>query len=120
MFLDLREARGETELGPDGRTVAISDMSSPISSCHRAIGPEIEAEIKPPVKAFVAVLIDHHETRIADLESQIHNPAHKTPRCRKARNIRADPKRTVRDSKKRKRGGRKGHQWRRREPTPRL
>ena len=42
----------------------------------------------PAIRAFVGALIDHYETRIADLESQIQNSRRKTPRCRRARNIR--------------------------------
>ena len=73
----------------------------------------------PDVKAFVVFLFDHYETRISDLESQIHKL---TPQSSSlppsTQHPHAKPKRPEQDGKKRKRGGQKGHKKHHRELIP--
>lgn len=73
----------------------------------------------PSVKAFVESLIDHYETRLADLESKIQKltPQNSsTPPS--TQHPHAKPNRSKRDGKKKKRGGQKGHQKHQRALIP--
>ena len=100
-------------------SVTTPSMSSSQSSSRPIIPPEIEAEMTPAVKAFVEALIDHYETRLADLESRIQKltpqnsslpPSTQHPHAR--------PARPGRDGVKKKRGGQRGHQKHQRELIP--
>jgi len=73
----------------------------------------------PAVKAFVELLIDHYETRIADLESQIQKLTPQNSSLPPStQHPHAKPKRPKREGKKRKRGGQKGHKKHHRELIP--
>jgi len=73
----------------------------------------------PAVKAFVVLLFDHYETRIADLESQIHKLTPQNSSLPPStQHPHAKPKRPEQDGKKRKRGGQKGHKKHHRELIP--
>ena len=73
----------------------------------------------PAVKAFVKVLIDHFETRISDLESQIQKLTPQNSSLPPStQHPHAKPKRPKGDGPKRKRGGQKGHQKHHRELIP--
>ena len=94
-------------------------MSSPQSSGRLVIPPEIAAEMTPAVKAFVEVLIDHYEARLADLESRIQKLAPQNSSLPPStQHPHAKPERGKRDGKRKKRGGQKGHQKHQRELIP--
>jgi len=94
-------------------------MSSPQSSRRPVIRPEIEAEMTPAVKAFVEVLIDHYEARLADLESRIQKLTPQNSSLPPStQHPHAKPERGKRDGKRKKRGGQKGHQKHQRELIP--
>ena len=91
-------------------------MSSPQSSGRLVIPPEIAAEMTPAVKAFVEVLIDHYEARLADLESRIQKLTPQNSSLPPStQHPHAKPERGKRDGKRKKRGGQKGHQKHQRE-----
>jgi len=94
-------------------------MSSPQSSRRPVIPPEIAAEMTPAVKAFVEVLIDHYEARLADLESRIQKLTPQNSSLPPStQHPHAKPERGKRDGKRKKRGGQKGHQKHQRELIP--
>ena len=94
-------------------------MSSPQSSGRLVIPPEIAAEMTPAVKAFVEVLIDHYEARLADLESRIQKLTPQNSSLPPStQHPHAKPERGKRDGKRKKRGGQKGHQKHQRELIP--
>jgi transposase len=73
----------------------------------------------PAVKAFVEALMDHYETRIAGLESQIKKLTPQNSSLPPStQHPHAKPKRNKRNGKKRKRGGQKGHKKHQRELIP--
>ncbi len=73
----------------------------------------------PAVKAFVELLIDHFETRIADLESQIQKLTPQNSSLPPStQHPHAKTKRPKLQGKKRKRGGQKGHPKHHRELIP--
>ncbi len=73
----------------------------------------------PAVKAFVELLIDHYETRIADLEIEIQKLTPQNSSLPPStQHPHAKPKRPKREGKKRKRGGQKGHKKHHRELIP--
>jgi len=73
----------------------------------------------PAIRAFVGALIDHYETRIANLESQIQKLTPQNSSLPPStQHPHAKPKRSARDGKKRKRGGQKGHKKHQRELIP--
>jgi len=73
----------------------------------------------PAVKAFVEVLIDHYEARLADLESRIQKLTPQNSSLPPStQHPHAKPERGKRDGKRKKRGGQKGHQKHQRELIP--
>ncbi len=73
----------------------------------------------PVVRAFVNVLVDHFETRIVDLESQIQKLTPQNSSLPPStQHPHAKPKRPQRGGKKKKRGGQKGHKKHHRELIP--